>query len=136
MRREAIARSGPFPGLSDLWADAQGALQRRLAGATSQAGGVWQTLNLQVYGSFGWQHLTGLPYVRPGSDLDLIAPVSDDAGALHAALALERMAWPVRLDGELAFPDGHSIAWREYLMRHRSEVAHVLVKHRSGVALV
>jgi phosphoribosyl-dephospho-CoA transferase len=67
-------------------------------------------VSLHVYGSFGWQHLTGLTYVHPTSDLDVIAMVSDTATATEVARTLQALSLllplSLRLDGELAFPGG------------------------------
>ena len=119
VRRHQIARSGHFPLLADVWAPVSDDLAA-----------------LRVYGSYGWQHLTGLAYVRPASDLDVIAPVSDSTSALRMAQTLESLRWPLRIDGELQFPDGRAVAWREYLMHQRGAVRQLLVKQRSGAALV
>ena len=136
---EHIARSGPFPSLADLLAEPQGPLRQALhAGRPTphhRSALPLPPLNLQVYGSFGWHYLSGLDYVHPRSDLDVIAAVTDTAEALHVAQTLEALDWPLRIDGELAFPDGSAIAWREFLMRERRQVAQVLVKRRTGVAL-
>ena len=44
--------------------------------------------------------------------------------------------WPgPRLDGELLFPDGAAIAWREWVAHRDGRVAQVLVKRLRGVAL-
>ena len=93
-------------------------------------------LPIQVYGSFGWQHLTGMDYVRPSSDLDLRVQVPDHAMAQVAARELSALRLPMRVDGELAFPDGSAIAWREYLQWTQGEVDRVLVKSRSTVRLM
>jgi phosphoribosyl-dephospho-CoA transferase len=93
-------------------------------------------LPIQVYGSFGWQHLTGMDYVRPSSDLDLRVQVPDHAMAKVAARALSALRLAIRVDGELAFPDGSAIAWREYLQWAQGEVDRVLVKSRTSVGLM
>jgi phosphoribosyl-dephospho-CoA transferase len=71
----------------------------------------------RVYGSQGWQALTGLPCVHARSDIDLWVAVADAAQAdAVAALftAFEAAAPAPRLDGELLFPSGHAVAWREW----------------------
>ena len=93
-------------------------------------------LPIQVYGSFGWQHLTSMHYVRPSSDLDVRVQVPDHAMAQVAARALSALPLPIRVDGELAFPDGSAIAWREYLQWTQGEVDRVLVKNRTSVRLL
>jgi phosphoribosyl-dephospho-CoA transferase len=39
------------------------------------------------------------------------------------------------VDGELLFPDGQAVAWREFAQLIGGKVEQVLVKHRSGVHL-
>lgn len=63
---------------------------------------------MQVYGSAAWQALTGLQYLRAGSDLDLLI---DDPALVPAVLALPQ---DPRLDGEVLLPGGRAVALREY----------------------
>ena len=90
------------------------------------------TVRLRGYGSLAMQALTGLPYLRPASDIDvLFAPASQrelDAGL--QALA----ACPLPLDGEIQFPGGASVAWREWL-NATATGERVLVKAPDGVRL-
>ena len=90
----------------------------------------------RVYGSHGWQLLTGLDHLRPGSDIDLCIRVQDPAQADAVATLLQ--AWPAdapRLDGELLFEDGAAVAWREWLAWRTRRTACVLVKRIGGAAL-
>ena len=89
----------------------------------------------RVFGSYGWQLLTGLPCVRDGSDLDLILPVPDSDTAGQVVWLLRGLQLSSRVDGELLFPDGQAVAWREYAQLIGGKVEQVLVKHRSGVQL-
>ncbi len=90
----------------------------------------------RVYGGYGWQALTRLAYVHADSDLDLLLPVDDAAHADAAVRALAAADWDgPRLDGELLFPDGAGIAWREWRDHRQGRVAQVLVKRLHGVAL-
>ena len=90
----------------------------------------------RVYGGFGWQALTRMAYVHAGSDLDLLLPVISVAHADAVAQALASTVWDgPRLDGELLFPDGGAIAWREWHAHRRGAAARVLVKRLHGVAL-
>ncbi|QGM04442.1 malonate decarboxylase holo-[acyl-carrier-protein] synthase [Stenotrophomonas maltophilia] len=87
----------------------------------------------RVFGAFAWQHLTGLPYVHPRSDIDLLWQVDD---ARQADLLVERLqhwesAYGHRVDGELGLVDGGAVNWREYAGRSRE----VLVKRIDGAAL-
>ena len=99
-------------------------------------------LQPQVYGSFGWQQLTGLHYLRPGSDIDLLLPVDGpaQADAATAALVGSGIGQP-RLDGELVFADGSAVAWREW-RAWRAAPSHpdgdglqLLIKRLDGVTL-
>ncbi|MBK1838723.1 malonate decarboxylase holo-[acyl-carrier-protein] synthase [Azospirillum sp. YIM B02556] len=85
-----------------------------------------------VYGSLAWQHRTGLRYVRPESDIDLLFAPRDRRqldGLLDLLVAVGD-ATP-RLDGEILLPDGAAVAWRELAGRPRR----LLVKGPAEVSL-
>jgi phosphoribosyl-dephospho-CoA transferase len=88
---------------------------------------------LRAYGSLALQAITGLPYLSPRSDIDLLlAPHSRselDAGV--AALSRHGKALP--LDGEILFPCGSAVAWKEW--RDARDGARVLVKTMDAVRL-
>jgi phosphoribosyl-dephospho-CoA transferase len=91
----------------------------------------------RVYGSYGWQQLTGLTYVRECSDLDLYLPVRN---ATHAdevvwLLATAHASLP-RLDGEVVLPEGMGIAWREWADWRCGRVRELLVKQLHSVRLL
>ena len=90
----------------------------------------------RVYGSYGWQSLTGLPYVRAASDLDLRLLVPDRAVADLAVdvLSMAPFSRP-RLDGELMFDDGSAVAWREWQNWRAARVDRYLVKRLHGATL-
>ena len=90
--------------------------------------------DLRVFGSRAMQALTGLPYVRPTSDIDLLfRPASQRQ--LHTVLALlARYAETLPLDGEIDFPGGRAVAWKEWLQA-RANGAKVLVKQLDRVSL-
>jgi phosphoribosyl-dephospho-CoA transferase len=92
-------------------------------------------VSARVYGSYGWQQLTGLPCVRDGSDLDLLVAVPDMDIAGQIVWLLRGLHLACRVDGELLFPDGQAVAWREFAQLIGGKVEQVLVKHRSGVHL-
>jgi len=93
----------------------------------------------RVYGGHGWQALTGLAYVHPASDLDLLLPVRSAAQADSVSRRLahaQEQGWSgPRLDGELLFDDGAAVAWREWRACREGLAAQVLVKRLHGVAL-
>ena len=89
----------------------------------------------RAYGSMGWQQLTGEDYVHARSDLDLWLAVDSVAQADAAVAALQACATPTRLDGELMFPDGAAVAWREWAAWRAGRCSQVLVKRLDGSAL-
>lgn len=120
VRVQDIARAGYFPACSAIPDMAQ----------------PQPALSVRVYGSFGWQALTGLDYVHSQSDIDVLAEAVTLQDAVHKANSL--MAWNVtrRVDGEIVLPGGHAVAWRELLQASQGAAAHVLVKHRKFAALM
>lgn len=126
VRSDAVHRVGSFPALAEV---------------LNGLGPAWQAaplsgLPVQVYGSFAWQAMTGMDYVHPASDLDVLVPVPNLHDAVQVASALLDWNAPLRVDGELVFAGGHALAWRELLHAHQGKVAQVLVKHRRFAALM
>jgi phosphoribosyl-dephospho-CoA transferase len=94
-------------------------------------------VNARVYGSYGWQLLSGLDHVRTGSDIDLWLSVLDANQADAAAACLQSFESDLlRLDGELVFNDGKAVAWREWLAWRAGRVKGMLVKTLGGSELV
>jgi phosphoribosyl-dephospho-CoA transferase len=86
----------------------------------------------RVFGSLLWQCVTGLPYLRDGSDLDLTFPCAADPHPVAEAIAaIDRSGHP-RIDGELLLPDGAACHWRELVERDGHDI---LVKTTDGVEL-
>ena len=92
-----------------------------------------------AFGSLLWQHRTGLTYLSPHSDLDLLWPVPagfDVLSLVFGIAELQRDA-ALRIDGEIVFPDGSAVNWRELWMAHRAgDRASVLVKTMEGIRLL
>ena len=90
----------------------------------------------RVYGSYGWQRLSGLRYLRAGSDLDLWIAVDDAAHAdLVGSCLQDFAAQRPRLDGELVFDDGSAVHWREWMAWRTGQARNLLVKRVDGAAL-
>ncbi|SCK41068.1 phosphoribosyl-dephospho-CoA transferase [Variovorax sp. HW608] len=132
--RNALAWFDEFP----RFGDAAGLLPRIPRAA-------WRMLGRQlaacdasarIYGAYGWQLLTGLPYVRESSDIDLWIGVRDAEQADTVAHHLERFApRHPRLDGELVFEDGTAVAWREWHAWRAGRARHLLVKRLHGASM-
>ena len=90
----------------------------------------------RVYGSYGWQALTGMAHVRADSDVDLWVGVQDAARADTIAALLARTEIPgLRLDGELIFDGDTAVSWREWLTWRAGGSRSILVKTLSGCRL-
>jgi phosphoribosyl-dephospho-CoA transferase len=91
----------------------------------------------RVYGSFGWQLLSGLAYVHDASDLDWWIGVQGLEHADAVVSVLEGWRAPaLRIDGELMFADGTAVSWREYASWRAGRTRGLLVKRIDSVELV
>jgi phosphoribosyl-dephospho-CoA transferase len=91
-----------------------------------------------VFGGLMWQHQTGLTYLSPRSDLDLLWPVPAgfDVLSLVSGIAEIQSDAPMRIDGEIIFPDGGAVHWQELRNAHQTgHEAGVLAKTMEGVRL-
>lgn len=89
---------------------------------------------VRCYGSLAWQHLTGLPYLRDDSDIDLLwrhESIRSSEALLGEVQAIEAEA-PMRIDGELVAADGVAVNWREV----HSNASQVLAKALDCIAVV
>ncbi|SDP83271.1 phosphoribosyl-dephospho-CoA transferase [Rhodoferax sp. OV413] len=125
---EDIQAHGDFPTLQQI---AHGTAWQHAAQALADALGV----TAHVYGSYGWQHLSGLGYVHAESDIDLSLQVPDMDSAQTMATQLESAQLPMRIDGELVFAGGHAVAWREYARLLQGRTRSVMVKSRHSLQL-
>jgi len=92
--------------------------------------------SLRVYGSYGWQAITGLDCIGPESDLDLLLNPEDQAAADLLATMLRGQPFELpRLDGEFLFANGTAVAWREWLRWRAGETRQILVKRLAGASL-
>ncbi|WP_119157245.1 malonate decarboxylase holo-[acyl-carrier-protein] synthase [Caldimonas tepidiphila] len=128
---DEIERQGRFPSLADVvraqgWDGEAAALADALAALGADA---------RVYGSLGWELLSGERYLRAASDIDLSVEVRDFAHARAVLALLEPARLPRRLDGELVLADGSALAWRELGQLLAGRASQVLLKRADGVAL-
>jgi phosphoribosyl-dephospho-CoA transferase len=93
-----------------------------------------QQLTFRVVGSAMWQALTGLCYLTPDSDLDLLWRVEDVAAITPTCRLLATLERRLarRVDCELLFADG-AVSWREWWTT--PDDARVLVKRIDRVRL-
>lgn len=129
-----VARQGEFPPAGELAPQLPAAARAGWGRLCERMARL--EIKAQVYGSYGWQQLTGMGYVHPESDIDLLIDVRTAAQADQVgALLLAAESGPVRVDGELAFDDGASVAWREWLRFRSGQADRILVKRLGGAAL-
>jgi phosphoribosyl-dephospho-CoA transferase len=129
--RQAVARVSPPPALIEIHTFAPAAWRSTLDHVATLCAKL--NIELRVFGSLAWEQLTGLDYVTPASDVDLLF-----IGARRLAVAplvrglaeIEADA-PMRLDGEIVRVDGAAANWREL----RVAPPEVLVKTLDGVLL-
>ncbi len=86
---------------------------------------------IAVYGSWSWQALTGQAYLRASSDIDLLLQPHNQTQLQTGLQYLQEAREVLLLDGEIVFPDGSAVAWREWLQNSEQ----VLVKNFSAVSL-
>lgn len=130
-------RAAPLP-LAQALAQSPNMLPRwnaALAALASSA--VNAGIELRVYGSLALQVLTGQAYLTASSDIDLLVQPRG-AAELDAALALLKAhAQRLPLDGEIVFPNGRAVAWKEWAAaRAGAPGSRVLVKEMTRVSLV
>jgi phosphoribosyl-dephospho-CoA transferase len=129
---DALQTRGAFPTLLEVareqpWGPAARPLWQGLAaiGAVTR-----------VHGSHGWQHLSGEAYLHEASDLDLGIELPDAVAARAAVALLGSARLPRRIDGELVFPGGDAVAWREFARALQQPGGRLLVKRLRQVQLV
>jgi phosphoribosyl-dephospho-CoA transferase len=93
-------------------------------------------ITVRVYGSLALQALTGQHYVRETSDIDLLLAPHDRYRLEKMLELLERHRHSLPLDGELEFPDGSAVSWKEWMQARRASGNRVLVKCAAEVVLL
>ncbi len=91
----------------------------------------------RVYGSYGWQFLSGAGHLHSRSDLDLWLPAAEPQQAdAIAALLNDFAAEGLRLDGELLFKGDSAVSWREWAAWRSGRSSAILVKTLGGSRLL
>lgn len=101
--RDLVAAN--LPGLPPAWPSAMNELQAQAA----RAG-----IALSVFGSLAWQAVTGQAYLRAGSDIDLLFQPASRQELEQGVRLLAYHAMFLPLDGEIVFPDGAAVSWKEW----------------------
>lgn len=127
-RTRALPLVGALDAVPDGWRDGLAALERQAADAG---------LGLAVYGSVALQALTGQHYLSVTSDIDLLLRPVTRKQLMAGLDLLAAHAATLPLDGEVVFPDGRAVAWKELRAAFDSAPgARVLAKGLERVALV
>lgn len=132
--RAAVLGLDEFPRLAEI----QGLLPPSARCAVSDLGDALDACHAaaRVFGSYGWQAISGLDHVRPDSDLDMCLAVDGAAHGDAVTRALQSFGTTrPRLDGELVFGDGAAVAWREWAAWRAGRTRAVMVKRMHGVTL-
>ena len=112
--------------MPSIWQDAYTDLTHDLVAAQ---------LELRVYGSVALQAITGLPYLTATSDIDVLLYPRTDAQLQQGLYLLQTYAQRLPLDGEIVFPSGRAVAWKEWADVARSSYK-VMVKSMTNLNLM
>jgi phosphoribosyl-dephospho-CoA transferase len=130
----AVLRSSDAPALASVLPALPPRWQAGASALAAQAAA--QHIALRVYGSAAWQALTGLQYIGPRSDIDLLFYPDSVAGLEAGAALFRRHAAHLPLDGEIVFPSGRAVACKEWLLALEAGAGtRVMVKEKTGVSL-
>jgi phosphoribosyl-dephospho-CoA transferase len=131
VRLDQVTAIGVFPSLHQVaQVNPWGPAALELDGKLTQLG-----VTAQVYGSHGWQLLTHMSYLHDASDIDVTVDVPDVETACRVATLLAAAESGPRLDGEIVFPDGQAVAWRELQRLLAGRTAQVLLKGKQSIRL-
>ena len=131
-----IARCTPPLLLADALAHAPVEWQPALAELDASATTI--ELELRVFGSLAWQALSGLPYLTPRSDIDLLWHPHSHAQLQQGIALLARWEHDsgLRADGEVLFGENSAVSWREWATLKPDDIQRVLVKRESSAQLI
>ncbi|NHZ80238.1 malonate decarboxylase holo-[acyl-carrier-protein] synthase [Massilia sp. CCM 8695] len=91
-------------------------------------------ITLRAYGSLALQAMTGLSYLTESSDIDLLFTPASRQELDAGVQLLQAHAPHLPLDGEIVFPGGAAVAWKEWRDAAANDTR-VLVKDANAVRL-
>jgi phosphoribosyl-dephospho-CoA transferase len=103
-RTRALPLVGALDAVPAQWREGLEALERQAADAG---------VSLSVYGSVALAALTGQYYLTPLSDIDVLLQPQTRRQLMIGLDLLSWYAGILPLDGEVVFPDGRAVAWKE-----------------------
>jgi phosphoribosyl-dephospho-CoA transferase len=134
MLRAPLTLDQAIPSAPAMW---QPALSKLLQSASAQS------LRVQVYGSLAFQAITGLSYLKPQSDIDLLLRINSKAQLAAGVKLFAQFSEVLPVDGEIIFPNGAAVAWKEWWQVQQCEGSElsrmqtrVLVKDMTQVRLL
>jgi phosphoribosyl-dephospho-CoA transferase len=93
-------------------------------------------LAFHVYGSAAMQSMTKLSYLTTSSDIDLLLYPRARSHLQQGLQLLQVHAKHLPLDGEIVFPSGRAVAWKEWAAASaRPETMRILAKSMQAVNL-
>jgi phosphoribosyl-dephospho-CoA transferase len=130
-----IARYSPPLLLGDAIAHAPAGWQSALGELDAAASDIG--IELRVFGSLAWQALSGIEYLTPRSDIDLLWQPHSHQQLCQGIALLARWEQDrgLRADGEVLF-GGDAVSWREWAGLKSGGDQRVLVKRISSAELV
>jgi phosphoribosyl-dephospho-CoA transferase len=131
-----IARYTPPLRLADAIVHAPAAWQPALAELDTAATSI--DIELRVFGSLAWQALSGMQYLTPQSDIDLLWHPQSHAQLQQGIALMARWEQDhgLRADGEVLFDGSSAVSWREWATLKSGDDQRVLVKRTSSAELV
>ena len=95
-------------------------------------------IELRVFGSLAWAALSGLRYLTPQSDIDLLWHPQSNVQLQQGIVLLTRweLSSGLRADGEVLFGEDSAVSWRELAKLESGGDQRVLVKRVSSAELV
>ena len=92
-------------------------------------------ISVYVYGSLAWQAMTEQGYLTQESDVDILLFPKTRLEYDTSMSILKNYGRYIPLDGEMCFPSGHSVAWKECI-KAQIEFKLVIAKKNKAVELL